>query len=164
MDGYILISRHWDRLLLTMTSIESWYNWNLTNYCRRSLNFSKLFLPAGSSSADEKPKAAFFFYSAGILGGCGAVWDVRGVFGVWLGQVLSQACLTLWKLEFQLCVTLLVILEVQLPSLTTPPGVALLKNRGQVVLWEVGCAPGEVHLRHLKFDFPECLVNEANEN
>lgn len=67
-------------------------------------------------------------------------------------------------MEFQHCVTFLVLLEAQLPGLTISPGVALLKNRGQVVLGEVGCAPGEADLRHLKGNFPECLVNETNEN
>lgn len=84
---------------------------------------------------------------------------VSGVFWIWqvalgLGQVLSQPCLTLWKLQFQPRVTLLVFLEAPFPGSSTPPEAALLENRGQVVLGEVGCAPGEVDPQALEMQFP----------
>lgn len=75
--------------------------------------------------------------SDGNHGGCDAVCDVRAGLDLraGLGVIPTMPHLhPLWKPGFQHCVILLVFLEAQLPGLTAPPGVAVLKSRGQVVL------------------------------
>lgn len=79
--------------------------------------------------------------SDGNHGGCDAVCDVRagldlaGRLRAGLGVIPTMPHLhPLWKPGFQHCVILLEFLEAQLPGLTAPLGVAVLKSRGQVVL------------------------------
>lgn len=87
-----------------------------------------------------------------------------------LGWVFSLPYLTphpLWELQFKHFITLLGSYKAKLTGLTSSPmlpGIGLLKPEVKEPCGRWDPIPGEVNLKHLKCNFPECLVIDANAN